>query len=232
MRIRWIATAGLGALLAAQLAFAADHLDGPAAKADHASDITDIFAWMSSDAKTMYLVMNVFPMANTSSKFSDAVQYVFHTNSKNSFTDTASAANQVNVICTFDANQKISCWAGNEYVNGAASNTAGLSSGKLKVYAGLRDDPFFFNLDGFNKAAATVTAAKSSLSFDTAGCPNLNAATANTLVSQLSHDQNGGPPKDFFANLNVLSIAVAVDKTVLAKNGNIVSVWGSTNRAR
>jgi hypothetical protein len=226
--------AGLGVLLASQLALAADHLDGPAAKADHAADITDIYAWMSADAKTMYLVMNVFPMASTTSKFSNAVQYVFHTNSKNSFTDTALASSQVNIICTFDANQKVSCWAGGEYVNGDASSTAGISSGsgKLKVFAGLRDDPFFFNLDGFNKVADTVKSAKGTLTFDAAGCPLLDPATANSLVNQLKQSPTGGPAQDFFARLNVLSIVLAVDKTVITKGGPIVSFWGSTNRAQ
>ena len=52
-----------------------------------------------------------------------------------------------------------SCWLGtDEYVTGDASAITGLTSadGKLKVFAGLRADPFFFNLDGFHHAEATV----------------------------------------------------------------------------
>lgn len=207
---------------------AADHLDGPAASADPAADITDIFAWMSSDAKTVYLVLDVVPLANTASKFSNAVQYVFHTTSRATFGATTSQ--KVDIICTFDTSQKISCWAGDEYVRGDASNTAGLMSngGKLKVFAGLRDDPFFFNLDGFKNASRTTIAVKGMLTFDAAGCPTL--PPGNIVARQLGTAPDGGTAQDFFKGLNVLAIVVAVDKTIITPGGPILGVWASTNK--
>ncbi|TMA23646.1 MAG: DUF4331 domain-containing protein, partial [Deltaproteobacteria bacterium] len=73
---------------------------------------------------------------------------MFHTSSLSAFGSAAGSTQDI--VCTFDAAQKLSCWAGNEYVSGDASNPAGLASGsgKLRVFAGLRDDPFFFNLHG------------------------------------------------------------------------------------
>ena len=62
------------ALFAAPLALAADHQDGPAATADPAADITDIFAWMSSDASKVNLVMDVFPFATGTPLFSNTIQ--------------------------------------------------------------------------------------------------------------------------------------------------------------
>ena len=231
MKRNLYACAALVALLGAPLAKAADHLDGPKASADPTADITDLFAWMSSDAKTLYLIMNVFPQATAASKFSNAVQYIFHVTSRNNFGDAASSP--VQIICTFDSNQRISCWAGDEYVNGDASNTRGISSasGKLKVFAGLRDDPFFFNLDGFKHTAETVKNVASSLTFDPAGCPNLPPSIAAALRGQLQSSATGGPPTDFFAGLNVLSIVLAVDKSVVTKGGSLVSIWASTNNA-
>src|SRR5262249_15327242 len=44
---KWSSHAVLTALLIASVSRAADHLDGPKASVDPASDITDIFAWMS-----------------------------------------------------------------------------------------------------------------------------------------------------------------------------------------
>src|SRR5262252_5542093 len=79
MRKIWLGSATAAIMVVSPLLLAADHLDGPAASADPAADITDVFAWMSSDAKTAYMIMNVVPLATTSSKFSTAVQYVFHT---------------------------------------------------------------------------------------------------------------------------------------------------------
>ena len=217
------------ALSAAPLARAADHQDGPAATADPAADITDVFAWMSPDATKVNLVMDVYPAATTTSQFSNAVQYVFHTSSRPSF--GVAAASSVNVICTFDPSQNISCWAGTEYVTGNASSTSGLTSadGKMTVFAGLRDDPFFFNLDGFKATVADVTAAKASLPFDSNGCPELTSATSAALVAQLQSAADGGPAQDHFLDLNVLAIVVQLDKSILTAGGPLVSVWAATH---
>ena len=137
-------------------AYAADHTDGTASVLnvpDASSDITDVYAWMA-DATHVNLVMDVFPNAVTGSKFSNVVQYVFHTTAKAGLLATTSTP--ANVICTFDTTQKISrrivSGSGTvlDFVTGDASATTGLSSadGKVKVFAGLRDDPFFFNLAG------------------------------------------------------------------------------------
>jgi len=110
-------------------------------------------------------------------------------------------------------------------VNGIAT-----ADGRFRVFAGLRDDPFFFNLAGFRETARTVAGAASSLRFDPAGCPALDAATAATLVNQLRTAPGGGPAVDNFARFNVLAIVVALDKSLVTQGGPIVAVWGSTNR--
>ncbi|MBI3328826.1 MAG: hypothetical protein HYZ81_19245, partial [Nitrospinae bacterium] len=70
------------------------------------------------------------------------------------------AAMESLVICKFAPNQRVQCWGGGDYVEGDASQEAGLTSrmGKFKLFAGLRNDPFFFNLAGFAKVAADVAA--------------------------------------------------------------------------
>jgi hypothetical protein len=203
---------------------AADHADGTAASLDvpdASSDITDLFAWMSSDAKRVQLVLDVSPGAVAGTRFSNAVKYVFHVNSKkNSILDTPT---RVNVICSFDAAQKASCWvvdADNkvlDYVTGDASATTGITSasGKLKLFAGRRDDPFFFNLAGFRTATRTVAQAIADTtmtyikSLDATGCPMLADGVATALLGLLSHDCSGnalaqppvpgGAAVDFFA---------------------------------
>src|SRR5712691_11179002 len=106
--------AAVVAALLAPVALAADHTDGPAASADPAADITDVFAWTSSDGTKLNLVMDVFPAATSAAKFSNAVQYVFHTSSHSAFCQAAAATEDI--VCTFDTAQKISCWAGSEYL--------------------------------------------------------------------------------------------------------------------
>jgi hypothetical protein len=232
MKVKAILGSALAvALFAAPLALAADHQDGPAATADPSADITDVFAWMSSDASKVNLVMDVFPFATGTPMFSDTVQYVFHTSSRPSFGSASTAS--VNVICTFTAAQIISCWAGAEYVTGDASSASGLSSasGKLKVFAGLRNDPFFFNLDGLKATVADVTAAKGSLTFDTNGCPALDGATSTALVTQLKTAPDGGAPVDHFLHGNLLALVVQVDKSILTAGGPLMSVWAATHVA-
>ena len=226
-----ICAAAAACLLAPAVARAADHADGPTATADPASDITDVYAWTSSDGARVNLIMNVFPAASSTSKFSNTTQYVFHTKSRASF--GVAATGSLDIVCTFDTAQTIQCWAGGEYVKGSASSKTGLAStsGKLKVFAGLRDDPFFFNLDGFKATASAVKSAKASLTFDAAGCPALDANTSNALVTQLKSAPGGGAAVDHFNGLNVLSIVLSVDKSLLTSGGSLVSVWGATYRA-
>jgi hypothetical protein len=229
---RWVA--GLVAMALAfggQLGFAADHIDGPQASADPAADITDAFAWMTPDASKVILVMDLTRNADVESKFSDSVQYVFHTTSSASFGGTPSA--DVPVICQFDPQQRVECWAGDEsYVTGDASSLSGITSrdGKLRVFAGLRNDPFFFNLAGFRETARIVTGAAGSLTFDAAGCPAVDQATSTALVTQLQSAPGGGPAPDSFANFNVIAIVVEVDKSILTENGPILSVATATYR--
>jgi hypothetical protein len=214
---------------------AADHRDGAAVKMDPSTDINDVFAWMSADGATVYLAMTVFPLATSGAKFSNTAKYVFHLDSSAGY---GMPPTNVNVICTFDANQKASCWAVNgstalDYVTGDASATEGFASmsGKLKVFAGLRDDPFFFNLEGFQQTAAAVGMAASGLQFDPAGCPTLDAATDTALLGLLTHTNMGmSPPKDFFSGKNTLAIVVAVDKAMVTPGGKILGVWASTNQ--
>lgn len=238
MKIRastWAAALSGGATLAAILAYggfarSADHLDSPATKLDGTVDINDLYAWM--DGNNFVMALTVLPVAPvTGAKFSDKVQYVFHTQSGATFGTTST---DFNVICTFDTAQKIQCWAGtDEYVTGDASATTGLSSsdGKFKVFAGVRADPFFFNLSGFNNTVATIKSVAGSLTFDDAGCPQVSGATATVLRDQLSHNPDGGGvPLDFFGALNTLAIVVSIDKTLVNKGGKLVAAWASTNK--
>jgi len=220
----------LAALLFTGAALAADHQDGAAVLTDPASDINDVFAWTSTDGTKLNLVMDVFPAATSAAKFSNVVQYVFHTSSSPAY-GTAPTAPE-DILCTFDAAQTISCWGGGEYVHGDARNAAGITSasGKLRVFAGLRDDPFFFNLDGFKATAAAVHNAAGALTFDAAGCPALDGATSNALVTQLKSKPGGGAPEDHFKALNTLAIVIQIDRTLVTKGGSTVGVWASTNK--
>ena len=104
------------------------------------------------------------------------------------------------------------------------------NAGSLKIFAGLRNDPFFFPFAGFLQVVETVQAAAGDLTFNTNGCPTVDQTTADALIGLLT--SNGGMmPLDFFASHNVLSLAVEVDVASIAGEGNVMSVWASTRRA-
>ena len=229
----FVAAAGV-AIGASGTSYSADHRDAPATKADPASDINDVYSFV--DGNDFVMAMTVFPFAMSGSAFSNATQYVFHTSSGGSFGKTSS---DVDVICTFASQTSIQCWVGgDDYVTGDPSAATGLksASGKTKVFAGLRGDPFFFNLSGFTDTVSAVESAAPSLTFDGAGCPALDMGTSNALVSTLKEVPSSANPSrtnaDDFVAANGLALVVAVDKSLVTKGGNVVSVWASTNKAK
>ncbi len=228
--LKTLSTSTLALFLSVPMsAVAADHADSPAVSQDPSADITDVLAWMSPDAQKLNLVLNV-PSSGANARFSDAVQYAFHIERSKSYgepgTDTL-------VVCTFSADQNVQCWAGDdEYVTGDAHSTAGIESESqnLKVFTGRRNDPFYFNFEGFTATIDAVKNAAAALNFDADGCPALDETTSNTLVGQLAQTAGGTPGVDSFAGGEVLSIVVQLDKTILRGAGKLVAVWGSTHR--
>ncbi|MBK6577429.1 MAG: DUF4331 family protein [Sandaracinaceae bacterium] len=208
-------------------ASAADHIDGPSAQIDPAADISDVFAWMNADASRLNLVANVFYSAGPTAAFSPAVQYAFHIESG---TEYGAVSDEALVLCQFYDVNRIECWAGDDYVEGDPSDPAGLlsASGRLRVFAGRRDDPFFMEFDGFNETVAMVVAAAPSLTF-VDGCPTLDAGTQSALVAQLQSNADGAPASDTFGGQNVLSVVVQVDPALVNVNGPLLAVWASTH---
>jgi hypothetical protein len=231
---RRLAALGASTLLSAALtsgtASAADHTDSPAATAEPSADITDVYTWMTPDAEHVNLVMNVAPFSAADASFSDAITYVFHVNSAMGY---GMEATETTVACQFYDTDAIECWVGDNYLTGDPSDPAGITSedGSIRVFAGPRDDPFFFELTGFTNAVAAVVAAAPALGADDAGCPNVDAETSGVLVGLLQSGTDGAAASDTLAGANVLSLVVQVDKSALTAGGPLLGVWGSTHAA-
>lgn len=227
---RLLAAALAATLLYSSAATAADHNDGPQAAADPAADVDDLYVWMSPDAERVYLAMTLGLDVSDDAVFSDAVQYVFHTSSQPAY--GAGPGNVLDIVCVFEIDQRITCNAGGEVVvRGRADDEDGLESrdGSLRVFAGVRSDPFFFNLAGFSETAKIVTGAASGLTFDGAGCPLLDEPTADALVTQLASAPGGGTAANGFDGFNALTLVVDIDKALLTTGGPILGAWASTN---
>jgi hypothetical protein len=224
---------------------AADHRDSPTLAADPATDINDVFVWAQDDTPAseapptkINLAMTVYRDAADTQMFSTAAQYVFHVTKHPGY--GMAPAGALAVLCNFAPNGRGQCWLGPEaggtpvdYVGDIEPNVAEgttSASGMMKVFIGRRNDPFFFNLDGFNAAVTAVTGAAGSLTFNAQGCPAVPMVTAATLRGQLGTAPGGGAAQDSFAGENVLAIVVQVDKALISDQTNkVVGVWASTN---
>jgi hypothetical protein len=189
------------ALLAGS-AIAADHADGPAAKAAHASDINDVFTWMTDDNSKLIVAMTVGGNPGMETEFSDAVQFVFHIGRADTPQILTVPSDWTNLICEFESNTEASCYLGTpgevavDSVTGDLSASAGLesTSGDLRVHAGNHADPFFFYLGGFNAARGSVLAVAQFLgagNFEESGC--INDATMATNVNTVDASLSGLP---------------------------------------
>ena len=186
-------------VLAAMPAQAADHTDSPRTQADAAADINDVYAFRGTDpdlagAATTVLVMTLGGTgAGAATRLSDKVTYNFN------IADADNAANTWTIGCTAtapdgDNNQTITCSTGAGVSDSVAFNAveAGNPGNEtMRIFAGLRDDPFFFDLGAFQSVLNSVLA----------GSPD-----PTPLV-----DATG---TDTFAPLNAMAIVVEIDNSV------------------
>jgi hypothetical protein len=236
-----VAGLGAGALFVAHSSRAADHIDSPTLMNNPMADIADVYAWMTPDATKVNLAMSVSPndgsAGSSANHFGPTILYTFHVNS---VPGLLMAGTETQVICKFDSDTAGSCWVGDkDYVTGDPSNPAGIAStsGKVRLFAGQRSDPFFFNLQGFRDAVSVVEAVANTLSFDAAGCPQLSDGQGSALRAKLTEGEQltaaypcATDSADCFAHLNVKMIVLQVDKSLLNINTQTtLSVWGSTN---
>jgi hypothetical protein len=198
----------LGILLLAGVLFAADHIDAPAVtgpgNTSPGNDITDVYAFQSpADNSKLVFVVNtqglLSPAASATATFPSNVMYEVNIdNTGDNVEDLViqclvqngklrvygpvapGTAGTSSTVKTAGASTTTSVTA-----YGAASPTIGTNSNGTRIFAGPRDDPFFFDLVRFKDIlAGTQTAFRT-------------------------------PGVDAFAGTNVMSIVVELPKTLL-----------------
>ena len=208
------------------MARASDHLDSPASVANPAADIADMYAWTSPEGKRLNLIMTL--QGHT---FSDKVQYVFHVDSGKAFGHTTATTS---IACRFADSNAVKCNVGKEdFASGDPTDSAGLEgrNHRFRVYAALRDDPFYNNIKGLVGAYTTAsTAIKNGAAVDGAGCAHFDEATVQSIVDQMGHT-DGGPAQNFLYNWTVSAIVISVDLGAISKGGKLLAVWGTTSIA-
>lgn len=220
----WCAIAlSIASALAAPVSSASDHLDTPTVIADPAADIGDLYAWTSPDGRRLNLVLDI-----VGGKFSDQLQYVFHVDSGKQLGKTSATTS---ILCRFDSANAIECWAGSaDHVRGAADKPAGVEGThrRFRVFAGLRDDPFFNNVKGTRHAYEAVAGALAhGARRDAAGCPVLDEATSREVLDRWRHTA-GGPATNFLTGWTSAALVVSVDLDVVNRGGKLLGVWAGT----
>jgi hypothetical protein len=201
---------------------ASDHLDTPTVIADPAADLADLFAWTSADGRRLNLAMTL-----VARQFSDRLQYVFHVGSGPRFGATTATTS---IVCRFDAASAVACWAGDaDYAHGDASKPVGLEGQRqrFRIFAGLRDDPFFNNVKGTRAALGVAAAALPDAGFDEAGCARLDEATAHTIFDRWRHTGDG-PAINTLAGWTSASLVVSIDLDIVNAGGPLLAVWAGT----
>ncbi|MGZ8515100.1 MAG: DUF4331 family protein [Candidatus Limnocylindrales bacterium] len=202
---RLAAVASAAVILAIGIAplgiWAADHLDSPTVSASGATDLTDVYAFSTSNSKQTVLIANVNPGAgvlpNSTTSFGTGVQYNITVDT------TGDAVPDITYLLRFAAGnpQGVTIWRnGHLWGAGTTGHTIALSGG-AHLWAGLRDDPFFFDLDAFKG--------------------NILGANNGRMLCDAQK-------VDFFKGLNVSSIVLQVPNAELGGNGKTIGVSANT----
>jgi hypothetical protein len=201
---------------------ASDHLDTAAVIADPSGDIGDLYAW--TDAGRLNLVMTI-----VGGKFSDHVRYAFHIDSGKTLGRTTDT---VSIECDFNSAFAPQCHLGDrDLARGDASIETGLVSeqGHFRVFAGVRDDPFFNNVRGTRAALNVAGAALAAgVPRDAGGCPSFRRTTTAKILDEWRHTE-GHAGTNLLAGWKTAALVIAVDLDVVNQGGPLLGVWSTTS---
>jgi Domain of unknown function (DUF4331) len=153
-----LAIAAVAALVAIP-AFSADHLDAPTAKKDGRTDINDVYVFhpgSPQDLSRTVLAMTVNPAAGVISgtTFRAGANYEFLIDKNGDAKADSTIRVQFKGSTADQQSYKVHVIRGEEGNLIAGGTTGGVvQHGAVKTFAGLRDDPFFFDLASFNDGA-------------------------------------------------------------------------------
>ncbi|HNU88938.1 MAG TPA: DUF4331 family protein [Ferruginibacter sp.] len=203
-----LAAIAAATLITGGIIYAADHIDTPAVTAQP-TDITDLYVFRAQDPNNLVFVANsqglLAPGSTAAAKFDENTVIEFNIdNNADNIEDLViqckydAASNSMQVYGPVAPSEKGtrsklegSVSASAVVTAYGAAPTIGTGGSGVKVFAGPRDDPFFFDLNRY-KAILAGTA------------PGFN-----------------NPGTDTFAGTNVLSVVVEVPKSLLGSAASV-----------
>ncbi|MGP1674542.1 MAG: DUF4331 family protein [Candidatus Limnocylindrales bacterium] len=216
------------------LANAADHLDAPALggtvvngqiapHSEHGDrDINDVYVFRAPDnARRTVLAMTTNPAINLfGGTFGKKVRYVFNIDKNGdnkadlayvvrfdrADDDDDRYAEQDYTIKRYAGSNARSFKHGTTVAWGESNDGNAKTRNSLRAWAGVRSDPFFFDLTGF-----------------------IGTTTLLTTGTAVGGDGLGNDPTDFFANLNTNAIVLSIPNSQLP---DTIGVWATTSYYR
>lgn len=189
---------------------AADHgdPDGLAMPADPPADLADFYAW-HRDGSVVFAITLAgarAPDGDANLAYDRDVLHEIHVDNTNNNEPDISMTVRFGQDGEGNWGVQVGGIPGaSEPIEGAVETT--LTSGEVSVFAGLRDDPFFFDVAGFTETVATGTLAFASL------------------------DPEGDGPVDGLAGANATVVVIEVPTSaVLAGDSTTFNTWATSGR--
>ena len=221
--------AALMAIAVSAAVMSADHAESPGTDADPAADLADIFIFPSPETANRTVAAITFggrpaPRSRIDGSFycDPNVLYTLHIDRADASGNFDNIAD-VEVMAKFGKTAEGMCGLQLENVPGGGGTFSGAiekvftSPSGLKAFAGLRNDPFFFDAEGYTALIASF--ANPGQSGDLVGAFRLGSGQAR---------------RDSFAFRNVSAIVFEMSNDVLAPAVNgvrpKVRVWATTGR--
>ncbi len=154
-RLTW-GGAALALTLLAPAVWAADHGDSPAAADDVAADISDFYAWHTEDGRLVAaMAFAGFGEAGAAATYDAEVLYGIHIDRNGDNISDHDIWFRFGQNAAGDWGVMASGLPGEDdaVVGGVEETLEG--AGGAQLFAGLRDDPFFFDFQGFGDTLAT-----------------------------------------------------------------------------
>jgi hypothetical protein len=237
-RRRGLTVVAAMAVAGATLAFtrssrASDHQDTPEVELSPRMDINDVYAFPGSAADRIVLVMTtsspITPAQSSSAAFDPNLLYQLKIdNSGDGVEDKviqitfsgSGPSQQVNVrgpVAPAQAGTMNTLVTSGSVTSGAINTNLGTPSG-MQVFAGIRDDPFFLDLEQFFRIIPDRKPVSGSLS----QLPDQPSA---------STFRPAGQAVDYLRGVNTLAIVLEMPTAMLTDGGNKkIGVWGTISR--
>lgn len=213
---RWAAAALL--LLASHGSLAADHADAPRSTTDPSTDITDVFLFREGGKLVGAICFGGAPVPRArvdgpTGRFDPDALFIYNIDLD------GDARPEYEILMRFGRNAKGDAGvqfegipgAGAPFVSGPVERVLASPTG-LRAYAGLRDDPFFFDFEGF---VATI------------GSFNQTDKPRGELMFNASRDS--------FSRRNLTALVFEMDPALIVprpgnSNNKLIRVWASGDR--